>query len=148
MRILTNNTFVSHIYTFSSVANIIVYTPSQGTKREKYFNYNFSKGKMPTLSGNKHLSIHFFPHRPRLFRFSTENIRAQSIWNGQQGAHSRADTMIINTEDRSNVFHNCNWEFLKMTHELVTAKIKKYTKKFSISFSSTRRMHINSLNKF
>ena len=27
---------------------------------------------MPTLAGNKHLSVHFFPHGPRLFHLSTE----------------------------------------------------------------------------
>ena len=27
---------------------------------------------MPTLAGNKHLSIHFFLHGPRLFHLSTE----------------------------------------------------------------------------
>ena len=32
----------------------------------------FIKGKMPTLPGNKHLSIHFFLHGPRLFQLSTE----------------------------------------------------------------------------
>ena len=30
------------------------------------------KGEMPNLAGNKHLSIHFFLHGPRLFHFSTE----------------------------------------------------------------------------
>ena len=30
-------TFISPIYTFSLAENIIVYMPSQGTKREKYF---------------------------------------------------------------------------------------------------------------
>ena len=27
---------------------------------------------MPTLEGNKHLSVHFFPHGRRLFHLSTE----------------------------------------------------------------------------
>ena len=32
---------------------------------------------MPTLAGNKHPSIHFFPHGPRLFHLSTEkNVRS------------------------------------------------------------------------
>ena len=29
--------------------------------------------KMPTLAGNKHLSLHSFPHRTRLFLLSAEN---------------------------------------------------------------------------
>ena len=35
-----------------------------------------SKAEMPTLAGNKHLSIHFFPHTMRPFHLSTENRRA------------------------------------------------------------------------
>ena len=34
---INNYTFVSSIYTFFLVGNIIVFTPSQGTNREKYF---------------------------------------------------------------------------------------------------------------
>ena len=30
------------------------------------------KGKIPTLAGKKHLSVHFFPHGPRLFHLWTE----------------------------------------------------------------------------
>ena len=67
-----NSTFVSPIYTFSSARNIIVYTPIQGTNREKYFNHNIYKGKMPTLAGNKHLSVHFFFRRAHLLHLSTE----------------------------------------------------------------------------
>ena len=33
----TNSTLVSSVYTFSLAGNIIVYTPNQGTNREKYF---------------------------------------------------------------------------------------------------------------
>ena len=66
---LFNNigTFVCPIYTFSLAGNITVYTPIQGTNRKKYFNYIIYKGKMPTLAWNKHLSVHFFLHRPHLF---------------------------------------------------------------------------------
>ena len=66
------NTFVSHFNTFSLAENIIVYTPIQGTNREKYSNLIIHKGNMPTLAGNKHLSVHFFFHRPRLLHISTE----------------------------------------------------------------------------
>ena len=31
---------------------------------------------MPTLAGNKHPSIHFFPQGPRPFRLSTEKVRS------------------------------------------------------------------------
>ena len=52
--------------------NIFIYTPIQDTKREKYFNHNIHKGKMPTLAGNEHFSVQFFFHKPRLFHLSTE----------------------------------------------------------------------------
>ena len=35
-----NSAFHSPIYTFSLAGNIIIYTPSQGTNKEKYFNHN------------------------------------------------------------------------------------------------------------
>ena len=31
---------------------------------------------MPTGAGNKHLSVHFFPHGRRLFHLSTEKVRS------------------------------------------------------------------------
>ena len=71
-----NSTLLSPVYTSSLAANIVVYTPNQDTNREKYF-YQFNyKGKMLTLAGNKHLSIHFFPHRAHLFQLPPENLRA------------------------------------------------------------------------
>ena len=33
---------------------------------------------MATLAANKHLSVHFFLHGPRLFHNSTEKVRVQS----------------------------------------------------------------------
>ena len=32
---------------------------------------------MPTLAGNKHPSVHFFPDGPRLFHISTEKVRVE-----------------------------------------------------------------------
>ena len=66
-----NSTFVSSIYNFSLARNVIVYTPIQGTHREKYLSHIIYKGKLPTLAGNKHLSVHFSFHRPCLLHFST-----------------------------------------------------------------------------
>ena len=61
------------IYTFFLAGNIIVYMPSQSTNSEKYFrDYNI-KAEVPTPAGNKHFSIHFFPHRTRPLHLSTEN---------------------------------------------------------------------------
>ena len=71
-----STTFVSPIYTFSLAGNIIVYRPSQGTNKEKYFKHITYKGKMPFPAGNKHLAIRFLRHRPRLFHLSAEKVRA------------------------------------------------------------------------
>ena len=99
-----NSTFVSAIYTFSLAGNIIVYTSNQSTNREKYLNHIIYKRKMPTLAGNKHLSVHLFPHRLRLFHLSTEKVRVQSVKNGHQRGYSRADKINININKRLNRF--------------------------------------------
>ena len=59
---------------------------------------------MPTLAGNKHLSIHFFLHGPRLFHLSTEKVRVQPVRNGHQSGYARADTINNNINKRSNRF--------------------------------------------
>ena len=33
---------------------------------------------MPTLAGNKHLSVHFFPHAPRLLHLPTKKYGSDS----------------------------------------------------------------------
>ena len=72
--------------------------------RNKYFNHNNYKENMPTLAGNKQLSLHFFRYRPRLFHLSTENIRVWSVGNGYQSAYSRADTINNNINKWSKRF--------------------------------------------
>ena len=42
---------VSPNYTFSLAGNIIVYTPTQGTNREKYSNHDNSKRKIADFGG-------------------------------------------------------------------------------------------------
>ena len=59
---------------------------------------------MPSLAENRHLSVHFFLHGPRLFYLSTEKIRVQSVKNGHQSGYSRADTINNNTNKISNKF--------------------------------------------
>ena len=56
---------------------------------------------MPTLAGNKHLSVHFFPQGPRLFHLSTQKVRFQSVRNGHQNGYSRADITNNNIKKRS-----------------------------------------------
>ena len=49
---------------------------------------------MPTMAGNKHPSVDFFPHGPRPFNLSTGKSTVRSVGNGHQSGYSRAD--IIN----------------------------------------------------
>ena len=102
------STVISPIFNISLAGNTIVYTPSKGTKqRKKYFIQNICKQKNPTLVGNNHLFIHFYPPTPRLCPPPTAKVRAQSVRNGHQSAYSRADTKINSTKNTSRVFHNC-----------------------------------------
>ena len=57
---------------------------------------------MPNLAGNKHLSVHFFPHGPRLFHLSTEKSTVRSVGNGHQSGYSRADTINKNINKLEN----------------------------------------------
>ena len=59
---------------------------------------------MTTLGRNKHLSVHFFFHGPRLFHLSTEKVRVQSIKTGHQTGYSRANTINNNINKRSKKF--------------------------------------------
>ena len=59
---------------------------------------------MPTLAGNKQSSIHLFPHGPRPFHLSTENVRVRSVGNGHQSGYSRAETVNSDINQRSKVF--------------------------------------------
>ena len=59
---------------------------------------------MPTLAGNKHPSIHFFPQGPRLFHLSTGKSTVRSVGNGHQSGYFRADTINNNINTRSKVF--------------------------------------------
>ena len=59
---------------------------------------------MPTLAGNKLLSIHFFPHGPRLFHLSTEKSTVRSVGKGHQSGYSHADTITSDIDQRSKVF--------------------------------------------
>ena len=67
------STFISPIYSFPLVGNMIAYTLNQGTNRENYFNHTIYKEKLPILAGNEHRSIQFSLHRPRLFQLSIGN---------------------------------------------------------------------------
>ena len=51
---------------------------------------------MPTLAGNKHLSVHFLPHGPGLSHHPTGKSTVRSVRNGHQSGYSRDD--IINKD--------------------------------------------------
>ena len=98
--------------------NIIVCTPDQGTNREKYFNHIiYQRERMPTLAGNKHLSIHFFLHGPRLFHLSTEKVRVRSVGSGHPSGYSRADTINKGIIKDQRYFHT-GTKILKCTEKL------------------------------
>ena len=66
----------------------------------------FTKKKLPTLVGNKHLSVHIYLHRPRLFHLSTGNVRVRPVRNGHQSGYYRADTINIKKKQKiKQVFH-------------------------------------------
>ena len=71
---LENSTCLFAIFTIPLTGNMIVYNPSQLTNGENYFNYFTYKENVPTLTGNKHFSVHFFRNRSRPFQLSTEII--------------------------------------------------------------------------
>ena len=97
--------FLLFIPYLSLAGNIIVYTPNQGTNREKYFSHIiYQRNGMPTLVGNKHPSVHFFLHGPRLFHLSTEKSTVRSVGNGHQSGYSRADIKYNNINKRSKLF--------------------------------------------
>ena len=93
----------------SEAGNIIVYTLDQGTNREKNFNHIiYQMEKMSTLAGNKHLSVHFFPHGPRPFHLWTVKSTVRSVGNGHQSSYSRADTINKNLNKSQRFFHTGN----------------------------------------
>ena len=59
---------------------------------------------MPTLAGEKHLSINFLPQVPRTFHLSTEKSTVRSVGNGHQSGYSYADTINSDINQRSKVF--------------------------------------------
>ena len=63
---------------------------------------------MPTLAGNKHLSVHFFPHGPRPFHLSTERRTVRPVGNGHQSGYSRADTINTSINKDQSQFHTRN----------------------------------------
>ena len=63
---------------------------------------------MPTLAEDKHLSVHLFPHGPRLFHLPTEKGTVRSVGNGHHCGSSRAETMKKNINKDQSHFHTGN----------------------------------------
>ena len=99
-----NCTFSSPIYTFPWQETYLFTRQIKVQIGKSTLIILFTKEKMPTLAGNKHSSIHFFPHGPRLFHLSTEKVRVRSVGNGHQSGYSRADTINSDINKRSKVF--------------------------------------------
>ena len=73
---INNCTFVSPIYTFSLAGNISVYTPFQGTIREKYFNHIIYKAKKRRLRRGTNNSPSISSFTDRVFSiFRQKNVR-------------------------------------------------------------------------
>ena len=89
-----NGTFVSPIYAFSLAGNINTYTVIQSTNKDKDFYPYYLQRKMPTLAGNKHISIHFVFYEPHLSHLSTAKTRGaiRQQWTSKwlfQGRHTK-----------------------------------------------------------
>ena len=98
-------TFISPIYTFPWRGTYLLTRQIKVQIWKKYFNQNIYQRKgMPTLAGKKHLSVHFFPHGPRLSHLSIGKSTVRSVQNGHQSGYSRADTINENINKRSKVF--------------------------------------------
>ena len=113
-RIYLPSTSISPIYTSSWLETKIFTSQVKVQSREKYFNHSNYKEKMPTMAGNKRLSVHFFLYRQRLFHLSTENIRVWLVENGCQNAYSRADTMMNNDINKLSERFSLKTKYWKM----------------------------------
>ena len=69
---------------------------------------------MANQEGNKYNSIYFLPHRLRPFHLSTQNVRVQSVTNGNQSTYFLADSVYTKKSNRSEAFRTCK------TQKLVT----------------------------
>ena len=90
----SNSTFVSPIYTFSWRETYLFTRQIKEKVGKSTLIIVFMKEKMPTFTGNKHLSVHFFLHGSRLLHLSTEKVLAFSVGIGHQIGYFRADTIF------------------------------------------------------
>ena len=140
-KLFTIITSVSLIFTFFLAGNNIFYKPRYEWGRN--FNYFIYKEKMATLFGNKHLSIQFFPYRPRLFHFTTENERAQINKNGHRCACFRSNTINININNKSKRF-----SIILQYYELALDKIKLTIKIFQYFIFKSVKILVSLLRLF
>ena len=73
---------------------------------------------MPTLAGNKHPSVHFFPHGQRLFHLLTEKGTVRSVGNGHQSDYFLANTINKNIKKRSKIFP-CREKILEYNGKII-----------------------------
>ena len=99
----THSVFVSSIHTASLEGDILVYTPTQCTNKEKYSNHIIYKGKNADC-GRKQTPLRPFFIGQRLCHISMEKVWVQSIKNGHQSGYSRADLLNIHKNKDQTVF--------------------------------------------
>ena len=90
----------------SLAGNIIVYTPDQGTNREKYFNHIIYQRKGFPLWRELNTFPSISSLTDRVFHLSTEKGTVRSVGNGHQSGYSRADTINININKDQSHFHS------------------------------------------
>ena len=107
------------LYTFFFAVNITVYTPNQGTNREKYFYQSKSKLKCRLWREINSFSMHLFSHRTRPVHLSGKNGGILSVRDGNQSAFSRADFLYtseiiyIPWLEKDNFFYNQGFSMRK-----------------------------------
>ena len=97
------STFISPVFFFSLAGNIIVYRPSQGTNREKYFYHINYKDKrcrfwweintFPSISSLIGCVFSIFPRK-----------KYEPNLSGHQSAYSRTDTINTSINKKSKLF--------------------------------------------
>ena len=86
---------------------------------------------MPTLAGNKQISVQYFLHGLRLFHPSTQKVRVRSVGRGHQSDYFCADTIYIDINKRSK----------KFPYEENTTKSGKKIKVWKIKIIKAKKVH-------
>ena len=98
---------------------------------------------MPTLTGDKHVSIYFFPHKPLFFHLWTENARAYFVRHQSSSSRKTPENTMIsqsyNTPDPEMA-----QEYIYHVSEEIEGRV---TRKLSKEFSRTESRILGALSK-